>query len=130
MEVLLNLAWAFCSLSLFFLWTKSNTSNPAPRRTQLFALAMVVLLLLPVISLSDDLLAMQGAAETDMSLRRAQVSDNTHASPASTPFGLPEQIAQALTLGGYSRILSQETAPAEPMSGLGRALDSRPPPSA
>jgi hypothetical protein len=128
MEILLNLAWAVGSLALIWIWLRGTASNPAPRRTQILALAMVVILLLPVISLSDDLMAMQGPAETDSSLRKAQHPADSHPVPASSPFGLPEVVVDALQLRLFTQsqpLDSRLTAPAGVQS---RALDSRPPP--
>jgi hypothetical protein len=94
------------------------------------ALAMVVLLLLPVISLSDDLMAMQGPAETDTSVRRALHIDEGHPQMPPTSFALPELAFAPLPLGGDSQVAIQNAslAPAPPM--LVRSLDRRPPPQA
>src|SRR5580698_10727892 len=96
MEITLNLAWAACSLVLIWFWTRNTAANPVPRRMQILALAMVVLLLLPVISLSDDLMAMQGPAEADSSLRRALHPDEGHPSIVPASFALAEQLIAAL----------------------------------
>ncbi|WP_263351997.1 hypothetical protein [Acidicapsa acidisoli] len=130
MEIILNIAWAVCSLGLIWIWSRNADSDSVPRRTQVLALAMVVLLLLPVISLSDDLMAMQGPAESDTCLRRALHSDDTHPSWAPTSFALPEQMVTALTLSGYSQEVLEEYSPATPGASLTRSLDSRPPPLA
>src|ERR1700683_1045657 len=100
MEIVLNIAWALCSLGLFWFWLRSSVSDRVPRRTQMLALAMVVLLLLPVISLSDDLMAMQGPAETDSSIRRASHLDEGHPSVVPISFALPEQAFTALSWSG------------------------------
>jgi hypothetical protein len=127
MEIILNIAWALCSLGLIWGWTRGNASNPVPRRTQMLALAMVVLLLLPVISLSDDLMAMQGPAESDTCLRRALHTEDTHPS-TPTSFALPEAIVTGLTVVRLSHEVLQEYAVAPPSTFLMRSLDSRPPP--
>jgi hypothetical protein len=48
------------------------------RRTQLVALAVLVLILFPVISVTDDLQAMQNPAEADSSLRRNEAGTVVH----------------------------------------------------
>src|ERR1700722_6529340 len=96
MEITLNLAWALCSLALIWFWARSAASGGVPRGMQILALAMVVLLLLPVISLSDDLMAMQGPAETDSSMRRALHPDEGHPSVVPISFALPEPVFAAL----------------------------------
>jgi hypothetical protein len=128
MEIVLNVAWALCSLGLIWVWMRSSASNPIPRRTQVLALMMVVLLLLPVISLSDDLMAMQGLAETDTCLRRALHSCDTHPSTMAASFALPEQVVSALVMSGGSQEVLEDCSPTPPTAFLMRALDSRPPP--
>src|SRR5271155_1180183 len=98
MEIILNLAWACCSIGLILLWLRVRDSDPSTRRVQLMALAMVVLLLLPVISLSDDLLAMQAPAETDSGARRVTVPSE-YPSVATQPLmSLPEENLAGLLL--------------------------------
>jgi hypothetical protein len=135
MEILLNLAWAACSLGLIWFWIRGSASNPVesksvPRRTQVLALAMVVLLLLPVISLSDDLIAMQGLAETDSSARRASHLTEGHPPVAPTSFALPEQSFDRLRESGFAQVSVQEERPSPPPPALTRSLDRRPPPNA
>jgi hypothetical protein len=128
MEIVLNVAWAICSLGLILYWARTSASNPVPRGRQIFALAMVVLLLLPVISLSDDLMAMQGPAETDSCLRRVLQTSDAHPSVVPTSFALPEEIVAALSFSCPLQEIPQDSTPAIPASFLIRALDSRPPP--
>jgi hypothetical protein len=90
MEIALNLAWALCSLGLIWFWMRRGVSDRVSRRTQVLALAMVVLLLLPVISLSDDLVAAQGPAESDSCMRRASEKDHADLSLIPTALALPE----------------------------------------
>ena len=78
MELLLNIAWALCSLGLVIYWLQAGVSRRVPRGTQVLALAMVVVLLLPVISLSDDILLAQSPAETDSTFRRSAQRDVAH----------------------------------------------------
>jgi hypothetical protein len=127
-EIVLNLSWALCSLGLILVWMRNRSSNPA--RAQIFALAMVVLLLLPVISLSDDLAAMQGPAETDSSVRRALHAGDGHPSVVPAAMGMPEQVFSALATGGCSQDALQPCIPAPQLIFLPRSLDSRPPPKA
>lgn len=130
MEITLNLAWAACSLALVWFWMRSTAANPIPRRMQILALAMVVLLLLPVISLSDDLMAMQGPAETDSSMRRALHPGEGHPSVVPVSFALPEQAFAALPWGGSSLVVVQNERLAPFVPVLTRSLDRRPPPQA
>jgi hypothetical protein len=129
MELILNIAWAVFSLTLIVLWMKSSASDRIPRRVQILALAMTVLLLLPVISLSDDLQAMQGPSETDTCLRRVLHSDDTHPSVFPVSPAFPEAIVTEIMLVGFSQEALQIDRPAPPTTLLTRSLDSRPPPA-
>jgi hypothetical protein len=128
MEIILNIAWVACSLGLIWFWNRSAVSNSVPRRTQILALAMIVLLLLPVISLSDDLIAMQGPSETDIGMRRALHSDEMHPSTAPASFALTEEVVTALSLSWLSQDAMQDYRLTPPSALLTRSLDSRPPP--
>jgi hypothetical protein len=130
MEITLNLAWMMCSLLLIGFWLRNTASNPVPRKMQFLALAMVVMMLLPVISLSDDLMAMQGPSETDISVRRALHPGEGHPSLVPIALASPEQIFTALTWSGYSLVAAKKERLAPSVSALTRSLDRRPPPSA
>jgi len=132
MEILLNLAWALCSLGLVWFWLRlcasGSASHRIPVHTQLLALAMIVLLLLPVISLSDDLMAMQGAAETDACLRRALHIDELHPSIVPIALGVQERELSVLLLGVVSRFTSSDDRAAIAPLFVSPSVDSRPPP--
>ena len=70
MEFALNLVWMALATLMFWLWMRRAPSEGVSRRTQLAALAVVVLILLPVISVTDDLMAAQNPAETDCCQRK------------------------------------------------------------
>ncbi len=128
MELILNLAWALCSLGLVWFWFRAAARNSAPRTMQILALAMVVVLLLPVISASDDLMAMQGPAESDTSLRRALHTGDVPSPVLPLSPALPEPMLSVLTLSGVLTRISQESPSALTTQLLGTSLDSRPPP--
>jgi hypothetical protein len=128
MELILNLAWALVSIGLVTFWLRGMRSNPAPRVAQALALSVVVLLLLPVISLSDDLVAAQTSAETDTCLRRALDCDCSHIAPAS--FALPEPIVTSVAISGFLLETLQTEHIPRISSIQTSALDSRPPPRA
>ena len=97
---------------------------------QLLALASVVLMLLPVISLSDDLMAMQGPSETDATVRR--VLQPGHDYPTVTPhfFAIPEAITSVIPAGGWAPEALLALIPAPARNFHTRTLGSRPPPQA
>ena len=69
MEVLLNTIWLLVAIGAFLLWrperSRKARPSPRPRQTlsQFLALACALVLLFPVISLTDDLHAEQAAME-------------------------------------------------------------------
>lgn len=130
MEIFLNFAWALCALGLCWFWMRAGASDSASRKTQILALAMVVLLLLPVISLSDDLMTMQGPAESDTCLRRALHADENHPSVIPHSMALPEQLFIALSIGGSPQKVVQSSRMMPPLTFFIRSLDRRPPPQA
>jgi hypothetical protein len=131
-EIILNLAWALCSLGLIWLWIRvgNSGSRASSRKTQFLALAIVVLLLLPIISLSDDLMAMQGPAESDTCLRRAFHAGESHPSVIPHSMAMPEQLFITLSIRGMSQKTVQSYRVVPPQTFLIRSLDSRPPPRA
>jgi hypothetical protein len=79
MELTLNLAWALLAIIMVGLWRRFSPLNSSDRRVQFVALALLLFILLPAISMTDDLLAAQNPAEIDCSLRR----DHEHSGPHS-----------------------------------------------
>ena len=71
MELILNLVWAATGLAMLVAWWRMPRHEYATRAGQALCLAVAILLLLPVISLSDDLVAAQMTTETDCCVRRA-----------------------------------------------------------
>ena len=129
MEIILNLAWALCSMGLIGYWWRSRTANSKPLRVQIFALAMIVLLLLPVISLSDDLASMQGAFETDSSVRR--ILHENHAQLATPAFmALPQGFTISIPVHSWATERVYIHTPAAAVTLESRSFANRPPPQA
>jgi hypothetical protein len=83
MELTLNLAWLMLTALMCALWVryvplKGAGNGYLNRRTQFVALALVLLILFPVISVTDDLVLAQNPAETDSLQRRAHAAENAH----------------------------------------------------
>jgi hypothetical protein len=70
MELVLNLGWALVAMWLLCAWVRKAPRRATDRRIQMVALAVVILILLPAISMTDDLLAAQNPAEIDCCARR------------------------------------------------------------
>src|SRR5579863_7791331 len=91
MELILNLAWALSAIGIVCLWLRFGHHANAGRRTQIVALAVLILILFPVISVTDDLQAVQNPAEVDACLRRCHVIANPHCIfPAVAALPLPD----------------------------------------
>jgi hypothetical protein len=78
MELALNLAWVLLSVVLVRLWMSHAPRKGVSRRTQFLALAMLLLILFPVISVTDDLLAAQNPAEIECCMRRDHSAAQPH----------------------------------------------------
>src|SRR5579871_4884005 len=78
MELLLNLAWMLVAGCLVCLWLRGKPESAPDRRRQLIAILVLIAVLFPVISVSDDLLAVQNAYEADNYLRRDHLVPGTH----------------------------------------------------
>ena len=60
------------------LWLRLGSAKGADRRRQIIAIAVLIAILFPVISVSDDLMAVQSATETDSLQRRDYLVSTTH----------------------------------------------------
>jgi len=78
MELVLNLAWVLLATLMFCLWSRFGPRAGADKRMQFVALALLILILFPVISVTDDLQAAQNPAETDSCLRRDHMVASPH----------------------------------------------------
>ena|SRR5579863_4476459 len=134
MEFGLNLAWVMLAALMFCLWPRfaahtrpeQQTQN---RRMQFVALAVLVLILFPVISVTDDLQALQNPAEADCCLRRDHVVPNTN-SVFPPVAALPVPVFAELNFG-FVRLANpgRLSAPVVDHPGLA-SIDNRPPPAA
>jgi hypothetical protein len=95
MELLLNLAWALLAALMLCLWLRfaqrtGTERRMQDRRMQFVALALLLLILFPVISVTDDLQAIQNPAETDSCQRRDHIVASPHSIfPAGAALPLP-----------------------------------------
>jgi hypothetical protein len=129
MELILNLAWGFVAALMVWAWVRFVPPSHADRRLQLVALAVLILILFPVISVSDDLMAAQNPAEADCCLRRDHVIFHSNSIiPAQAVMPLP--VAGEFAEGGV-RLSAPDnlTATAPDHPGL-ESIENRPPPAA
>jgi hypothetical protein len=129
MEPVLNLAWAFSAIVIICSWLRYGPRVDAGRRTQLVALAVLILILFPVISVTDDLQAAQNPAEVDSCLRRCHVVSNAH-SIFSAVAALPLPVFAKLPFGFLQLVAPDHLlAPVVAHPGLD-SVQNRPPPAA
>lgn len=128
MELFLNTAWAFLALAGVGLWVRYGRKERGKWCFALTALTMLIVLIFPVISVSDDLYAIQNQAETDSLGRRHEM----HAAP-------PVLLATgALPEAAFAGILMRNeyrgSVPLQLLPSAGPrvddALQNRPPPAA
>jgi hypothetical protein len=129
MELVLNLVWAFSAIVILCLWVRFAPRAGTCRRTQWVSLAVLILILFPVISVTDDLQAVQNPAEVDSCLRRVHANSHPHSifpAPATVPLPVLAELPFAflqVAAPGHSR------APVVDHPGLS-AIQNRPPPVA
>ncbi len=127
MELFFNLSWAALSMILVFLWMRFAPRDGASRRMQFVALAVLILVLFPVVSVTDDLQAALNPAETDACQRRSHVLTIAHSvipAIAVLPFVHSAHVPAAVIKTRVEAIASA-LLPDDP----GRAqIQNRPPP--
>jgi hypothetical protein len=131
MELTLNLAWAVLATLMLWLWIRYVPCQCASRRMQLVALAVVILILLPVISVTDDLQMAQNPAEADayyLCSRRDHVAVSYHSIfPAAAT--IPPPVFAELSFGFlHFAAPGNRPAPQVEIPALA-SIQTRPPPA-
>ena len=67
MELFLNSAWALLAIAIGCLWQRFERRASADRRQSFIAVLVLIAILFPVISITDDLWALYNPAETETS---------------------------------------------------------------
>jgi len=130
MEFLLNLAWVLLALPAYWLWRKSSSAR-APNGFRswqcLVALGCLLVMLFPVISVTDDLVAMRTEMEespiSKRSIRQASHDKssgwNSRLQAPPSLLGTPSSFTLAIEHGDLplSPTLSFSAAPAVPTVG-------------
>jgi hypothetical protein len=129
MELALNLVWMALAVLMFWLWMRHDSPERVSRRTQFIALAAVLLILLPVISVTDDLMAAQNPAETDSCQRKDHVCSNARPTPfAVVDLTLP--VLAELSIGALSIYMPDDSFAGRTKFPTITAIRNRPPPIA
>jgi hypothetical protein len=127
-EILLNLAWAALALLMVCTWLR--VEDGTDRRRQIIAICVLIAILFPVISVSDDLMAVQTATETDTCQRRDHLVTPGAYPNAPHSVALPASLFQGVTVAtlGFAP-LPILSAPTPDYPGI-PAIQNRPPPAA
>lgn len=130
MELTLNLGWVLVAVWMLLAWLRVAPRAARERRSQFVALIVVILILLPAISMTDDLVAAQNPAEVDCcSARRDHNSSHVHPNLA-VPAALPLQ-SFAGVVQGFSQVRLPIYQPGHHADGLTAGpIQNRPPPIA
>jgi hypothetical protein len=127
MEIVLNLAWATLAIAGFSLWLRFERRRGAERNLPLIAITMLVVILFPVISVSDDLWSIPNPAETDATQRRGPFISSDHAIfPASA--ALPEPILDWLPFDVAQTDTPKPTFASNLPESMSVAAENRAPP--
>jgi len=127
MEIFLNLVWAALALAGVSYWSCTQRRKCAEQGSPLVALAMLVVILFPVISVSDDLWSIQNPAETDTTQRRIQVVPDS--SPNfSASWALPELDVPPIRFEFIGIEIPRFQATCGIASVMTSATENRPPP--
>jgi hypothetical protein len=129
METLLNFVWVLLAVAGVRLWLCHAPCKGSSRRTQIAALAMLIVILFPVISVTDDLLTIQNPAELECCARRNHSASCPHfISPivATLP---PFVVAESSF--GFLRLAASSSFPVPTVDNPALAsIQNRPPPAA
>jgi hypothetical protein len=135
-EIFFNLMWVAVTVALVAAWCSTHPrSGHAPLRpsvpAQLIALAVLAAILLPVISLTDDLQATANPAETEHVSRRAglQGSPDQQSHRQAVPLALPVAAPTIPSLALLGSIAAERPA-SQQAFGFSQGLPTRAPPLA
>jgi hypothetical protein len=135
LEILFNLLWVALSAALAGLWllcraARTNDSLGTSTRMQITALAVLVVVLFPVVSLTDDLLAYTAPAEVEHLVRRdLQDQPSGHVNAAAVMIAALFSHPHAIGLGILLRP-SLSIKVGTPREESLEVLGNRPPPRA
>lgn len=132
MELFLNLVWLFVSLLLVITWMRSERSaHKKFKWSTVIALLLLVALLFPVISMTDDLIAINTASEVEHTMRRYEAPPTQTTSIAlldAIVFMAMVMIGIAFSGTRFTRVRPRAFA-AKLLAGFVRASGVRPPPA-
>ena len=128
MELFLNFAWALVAICSVGLWFRLGRREGVERRGSLIAVFILIVILFPVISVSDDLWSAQNPAETDTCLRRDHQGYCSHLLTAGLAFS-PRVADVEPGFGFQDYLVWHSSSPRVIEKPALDGIESRPPPS-
>jgi hypothetical protein len=133
MELTLNLGWALLTAWMLWVWLRKAMRPATERRIQAIALAVVILILLPAISMTDDLVAAQNPAEIDCMACLARRDHHCCSPHTIVPAGaaavpIPAYASPKLTV--FSMAVPRRSTQTAIQSPALNSIQNRPPPAA
>jgi hypothetical protein len=128
MEYVFNLVWALAATASVYFWLKSGQRSPRAGHSPLVGLAMLVVILFPVISVSDDLWSLQNPVEINTCHRRDQCGGVNHThfpAPAALPEAVYAEQNSEFWLQAIPQLIESH-ASSNPAFGF---IENRPPPA-
>ena len=129
MELFLNSAWAVIAMVIVFLWLRLGRRAKVETHLSLVALVMLIVILFPAISVSDDLWSLHNPAETDTYQRRDHLGSCPH-SIFPVISALPVTAAAELSFGFHGFVAPLSPAMVAVENPALAPIQNRPPPSA
>jgi hypothetical protein len=129
MELALNLGWTGMAIAMCWLWARNAPYEGPGRRTQLVALALVLVTMFVVITMYDDLAMAQNPAETRCFQKDDKLGAHMHATfhPAAT---WAPTCTAAITSNTF-RFAGPRSLPDPTMrASIPSSIQNRPPPAA
>jgi thiol:disulfide interchange protein len=129
MEIILNFVWMVLAIAIVRLWLRYAPREDSSRRTQMVAVAMLILILLPVISVTDDLLSVQSLGEDVTSQRQDYIASHHHHFFAAVSTVPPSAFAE-LSVGFLCRVALFRLPVLKVENPALASIQNRPPPVA
>lgn len=128
MEPVFNLVWALVAIAGVGFWFMHRRRKPGTDHSSAIGLALLVVILFPVISVSDDLWLLQNPTETDSFHRRDYSGGAPHFQPTSVS-SLPETFGSELILSSWWIGTADLAASPTVDNPALRPVENRPPPA-
>jgi hypothetical protein len=129
-EIFLNVAWVALAIFLVAAWLRFGSSTSHHRHVQLIAIAVLIAILFPVISVSDDLMAIQNPAETDNCQRRDHLVPGTGHVLLASAAAEPPSIFGGIAFGFLQYVSLRKDPPRVADRPALASIANRPPPVA